>query len=82
VGTHVSAIAPPSPFFTAYCTFKNCNESCLEAPVGPGRKALVGAQLAKLLDFRDFVGLQSSNIYPRNHFYYISIIINGIRFIK
>jgi hypothetical protein len=27
VGTHVSAVSPPTPFYTAYCTIENCNES-------------------------------------------------------
>jgi hypothetical protein len=59
--------------------------AALSLPAGPGRKSPAWwwpnwRSPRKLLDFREFVGLQT--YIPRNHFYYISITMNGTKFIK
>jgi hypothetical protein len=83
--THVSAIVPPTLLCTAHYTYENCNESRLEPPSGSKAKkpwwVSNWRSPQKLMDFRDVVGLQT--YYPRNHFYYISIIFkNEVKFMK
>jgi hypothetical protein len=53
--------------------------AALRYPVGPERSP-GGIQGAKLLDFRDFVGLKT--YFPRSKFYYFSVIISGVKVIK
>jgi hypothetical protein len=52
----------------------------LRPPRGPGRNPNLCARM--LLDFRGFVGLAFQTSLPRSHFYYISVIINGVILIK
>jgi hypothetical protein len=54
-----------------------------DAPSGSMAKpyrGLWGRCPRKLLHFREFIGLKTC--LPRSHFYYISIIINGVKLIK